>query len=161
MAQFQITQLVSRFYSIRKLLRQRKYYDNRRKGANDQFADTYSRQRARKREQRELFKSDPRFVEFFSWVLSLQERLKLDRDEFARLCGVQPQTVSMWRNFNKTSGGHFPSKVQFERLLRLEIVCQANVIVKINKTPIRAKDLPLPKINMPKGRIRLKANISY
>lgn len=146
----QIILLVNRFYSIRKLLEERKYYTNRRN--NGLYNDAYERQRERKREQRELFKNDPRFAEFFRWVFEIQKRLDVSDKEFGRLCGVNKQTISMWRNFNKTSGGHFPSKKSFERLLRLEIMSEAKVTVIKSKTK---------NIMIPKRRIRLQTNVPY
>ena len=148
----QIILLVNRFYAIRKLLEERKYYTNRRNNSGSNYNDTYSRQRARKKEQRELFTNDPRFKEFFNWVFEIQKRLNVDDKEFGRLCGVNKQTISMWRNFNHTSGGHFPSKSSFERLLRLEIMSDAKiVIIKDNNK----------NVIIPKRKIRLQTNVQY
>lgn len=148
----QIILLVNRFYAIRKLLENRKYYTNRTKEANSSYNDIYSRQRARKKEQRELFKNDKRFEEFFNWVFDIQKRLNVDDKEFARLCGVNKQTISMWRNFNNNSGGIFPSKASFERLLRLEIMSDAKIVVIKDNSK---------NIIIPKRKIRLQANVQY
>ena len=147
----QIILLVDRFYAIRKLLETKKYYTNRRNNSSS-YDSLYSRQRARKREQRELFKNDPRFKEFFTWIFDIQKRLDVNDKEFARLCGVNKQTISMWRNFNHQSGGIFPSKASFERLLRLEVMSDAKVITIKNKSK---------NIIIPKRKIRLQANVQY
>lgn len=154
----QIVILCDRFYAIRKLLRELKYHKHRGNG-RESFNSEYERKRNRKYQQQQLFKEDVRFKEFFKWVFSIQERLKIDGKEFAKLCEVTPQTVSSWRNYDGPNGGQFPSKNAFKKLMKLEIICQVEVIIKKRKTPIREKGLPVPNVKMP--RRRLKANYYY
>lgn len=156
----QIVILCDNFLAIRKLLTELKYKTHRGNGRGS-FSNRYDRKRSRKYQQQQLFKSDERFKKFFTWVFSIQERLKVNNIEFAKLCGVTPQTVSSWRNYNGSNGGQFPSKDAFKKLVRLEIVCQSNVIVKKKRIPIKDKGLPAVNVRMPKGRLRLKANYLY
>lgn len=150
----QIVILCDQFYAIRKLLRDLKYRTHR--NGNFKFANEYDRKRQRKYQQRLLFKNDKRFEAFFTWIASIKERLGVDNNEFAKLCGVTPQTTSSWANYKGINGGQFPSKDAFKKLVKLEIVCQVEVIVKKKKMPLKDKGLPAPKVRMP--RKRLSAN---
>jgi len=156
----QIVILCDQFYEIRKLLIKKKYIDHRGNGRGN-FADEYSRKRNRKFQQIELFKTDERFAKFFKWVFSVQERLKVNNIEFAKLLNVTPQTISSWKQYNGPNGGQFPSRDAFNRLVKLEIACQIEVIVKKRRMPIKDKKLPPVKIKMPRARIRLKATSYY
>lgn len=153
----QIVILCDQFYAIRKLLRDLKYRTHRNGDFN--FSNSYERKRIRKYQQQQLFKTDERFKKFFKWIFSIQEKLNVNNIEFAKLCGVTPQTISSWKQYDGPNGGQFPSKDAFKKLVKLEIMCQAEVIVKRRKAPIRDKGLPAVKIRMP--RKRLKANYYY
>lgn len=161
MSQFKlIIQHYEDFDAIRKLLINKKYRYHRGNGIGS-FNNEYDRKRNRKLQQRELFKTDDRFKAFFLWIELIREKLGVNNIEFAALCNVTPQTTSSWRNYDGPNGGQFPSKDAFKILKRLEIVCEAKVITKKKKVPIRDKGLPPVKVKMPKGRLRLKANYIY
>lgn len=153
----QLIILYDQFHTIKKLLRELKYKTHR--SGNHGFNDEYERKRVRKYQQQQLFKNDERFKEFFKWVFSIQEKLDIDNTEFAKLCGVTPQTVSSWKNYTGPNGGQFPSKNAFKKLMKLEIICQIETITKKKKIPIRDKGLPIPRIKIP--RRRLSANYYY
>jgi len=156
----QIIILCDQFQAIRKLLIKKKYIDHRGNGRGN-FSSEYDRKRNRKLQQIELFKTDKRFAEFFKWIFSVQERLKINNIEFAKLLNVTPQTISSWKQYNGPNGGQFPSRDAFDRLVKLEIACQIEIVVKKRRAPIRDKGLPPVKIKLPKARIRLKANSYY
>jgi len=156
----QIIILCDQFYEIRKLLTKKKYIDHRGNGRGN-FNNEYQRKRQRKFQQIQLFKTDERFKEFFTWVFSIQDRLKITNIEFAKLLNVTPQTISSWKQYDGPNGGQFPSRGAFNRLIKLEIACQIEINIKKRRVPLKDKGLPPVKIKIPRARIRLKASSYY
>lgn len=160
-----------RFFVIKKLLKDLHYDKSRRlskakiNAANKDSQYRYRLKKQSRLQRQELMRSDPRFYEFFNWIIDLYERCKKadlvkNRPQFAKLVKVEDQTVKLWFYFKSGCGGHFPSDRAFKNLLRIEVILQSKVEVIRSKANIKSKKFPNSRIKIPRLRKRKQVSLN-
>lgn len=119
-----------KFYEIRKLMIQIKYYDSRKikqKPPIDKD-DLWERQIASKHKRIDFFNDDPRIEEFFKWFLGLRKRANLSREQFCKAVNIAPRTYRAYVGWK--FHGNFP----YEATIKLALALEKTISIRTKRT---------------------------
>lgn len=85
--------------------------------------------------------SDPDRLELLNWIIEIRAKLGYTREQFGRILGVSSKTVQNW----ELKVGYMPTLKTFRRLLQVEKLTRASIVIKKNKN-YKVKEIAATKV---------------